>query len=286
MKKNNLLAGALIGVAVLGLVVAFYWVRAGGEALGSRVLGVDYLYFFEPALHAKNPYAVAGFYNPFWIFAPLWVVEFFGEYKMPVWLVLNLCGFVYTFVKLKLPLWSILPFLIFSGAFMAMYVGNVEGLVALGLVVPAPLGIVLLMMKPQIGMAVTAYYVLEALIYSGWRKAALILVPVLVLFAVSFGVYGAWFLKSVEVIRGGYNTIFYFPVGVPMGIALIVAGVARRNVGYALMAIPFTTPYMIFHTWAFPFLGAALVLVSEIGNLRWHMQAAKVARRLPVREVK
>jgi len=28
-----------------------------------------------------------------------------------------------------------------------------------------------------------------------------------------------------------------------------------------------------------------LVLVSELGSLRWHMQAAKVARRLSVREV-
>jgi len=262
--KKNLLPILLIALAMGLLVVAFYRL---GEVDG-LVFGVDYVHFFEPAWHAVEPYAVVGFYNPFWIFALVTVSEWFGAYRLAIWVTANLCAFVYVCVRLKMPLWCILPFVVFSGALMGAYVGNVEGMVALGLVLPSPIGIVLLMIKPQIGMAVTAHYVLSAYIYRGWKAAALILVPVLVLFSASFILYGDWFLNSLEVVGRGYNTINFFPLGLPVGIALIVSGVARRNVGYALMAIPFTAPYMIFHTWAFPFMGVVLVLVSEVSFLR------------------
>ena len=35
--------------------------------------------------------------------------------------------------------------------------------------------------------------------------------PVLVLFTVNFFLYGAWFLKPLEVIERTYNTIYFFP---------------------------------------------------------------------------
>ena len=65
-----------------------------------------------------------------------------------------------------------------------------------------------------------------------------------------------------------------------VGLALIVAGVARRNIGYALMAIPFTSPYMIFHTWAFPYMGVVLVLVREMSFLRELVRGRLLALRV------
>ncbi len=280
MLRNKLFAWSLIVLAVLLLIVAFYKLETGEQTLLRSVYGVDYVHFFSPALHTSEPYEVPGFYNPFWVFAAVWFSELFGAYKLAAWVVLNLCCYVWVCVRMKMPLWTVVPYLVFSGALMSVYVGNVEGIVALGLVLPPPVGIILLMMKPQIGMAVAAYYVLSAFIYSGWKKAAQTLVPVLVLFALSFVFYGDWFFKPLELIERGYNTIFYFPIGVPVGIALIVAGVSRRNIGYALMAIPFTAPYMIFHTWAFPFMGVVLVLVKELAILR----TAVMVRPLVVEE--
>jgi len=268
MLQNKFVAWLLIALAVMLMVIAFYRLETGENTLMNSVFGVDYTHFFRPASQTSAPYAVAGFYNPFWILPVLWVFELFGDHRLAAWVVMNLCAFIYVFVRLKMPLWSILPFFVFSGALMSVFVGNVEGLVALGMVLPLPLGIVVLMLKPQIGLALTAYYVLSAYVHDGWKRAALILVPVLVLFTVSFFLYGAWFLKPLEVIERTYNTIYFFPIGVPVGVALIVAGVARRNIGYALMAIPFTSPYMIFHTWAFPYMGVVLVVVKEFETLR------------------
>lgn len=268
MLRNKLWAWAFILLAGLSLVAAFYRLEIGQDTLLNSVYGVDYTHFFRPALQAQYPYDVAGFYNPFWIFPILKIFELFGDHRLAVWVTLNLCSFTYVCVRMKMPLWSILPYLVFSGAMIGIYVGNVEGIVALGMILPAPIGIVVLMLKPQIGTALTVYYVLSAYVHHGWKRAALLLVPVLILFSVSFILYGNWFVKPLEVVDRTYNTIFFFPLGVPVGIALILAGVARKNIGYALMAIPFVSPYMIFHTWAFPYMGVMLVLVKEIEILR------------------
>lgn len=266
--RRNLLPVLLIALVGLGLVAVFYRLEVGPQSLMRSIYGVDFARFFYPALGAVEAYAVPGFYNPPWMLGLVWLADRFGEYRLAVWVTVNLCAFVFACVKLKMPLWCIVPFFFFSGAMMAVFVGNVEGLVALGLVLPAPVGIVLLMLKPQIGAAVTLHYVLSAWVYRGWRAAALLLVPVLFLFSVSLLTHGVWFLRALTVVDAGWNSIDYFPMGLPIGVALIVAGVARRNVGFALMAIPFTTPYMIFHTWAFPFLGVVLVLVKEVAFLR------------------
>ncbi len=280
MLQNKLAAWLMIALAVMLMVAAFYRLEISENTLMNSIFGVDYTHFFRPASQTDAPYAVAGFYNPFWLLPLLWVFELFGEYRLAVWVVMNLCAFIYVFMRLKMPLWSILPFFVFSGALMSVFVGNVEGLVAFGMVLPLPLGIVVLMLKPQIGLALTLYYVLSAFVYDGWKRAVLILVPVLVLFTASFFLYGTWFLKPLEVIDRFYNTIYFFPIGVPVGLALIVAGVARRNIGYALMAIPFTSPYMIFHTWAFPYMGVVLVLVREMSFLRELVRGRLLALRL------
>ena len=45
----------------------------------------------------------------------MWVFELFGDHRLAAWVVMNLCAFIYVFVRLKMPLWSILPFFVFSG---------------------------------------------------------------------------------------------------------------------------------------------------------------------------
>jgi hypothetical protein len=265
---SRVFAGLLALLAAMMLVTAFIRLELGADAAVGSVYGVDYVRFFRPAFLADDAYAVAGFYNPPWMLVLVGSFEVFGDQRLAVWVTANLCAFVWVCVRLKMPLWCVLPFVVFSGALMGVFVGNVEGLTALGLVLPAPLGMVLLMLKPQIGLAVMAFHVVDACVHEGWRRAVLIVLPVLVLFAVSVALYGGWFLKPLDLVGREWNTINYFPMGVPLGAALVVAGVARRNVGYALMAVPFTAPYMIFHTWAFPYLGVVLVLTREFAILR------------------
>lgn len=264
---TSIMAVIIIMVALYSMVRVFYSVEVGNNILMKNVYGVDYLRFFNPALHSENPYSVEGFYNPFWIFPFVLVAELFGKYKVAVWIVLNICCYLYVYLKLRIPLWAITPLLFFSGAFMSAYVGNIEGIIALGLVIPLPIGILLLMIKPQVGMAIVAYYTLNTILDKGWKKTVIYLIPFTILFLVSMALYGAWFLNSSDVVIAKYNTISFFPYGVPLGIALIIAGVSHKNIGYALVAIPLTTPYMIFHTWSFPILGAILIIISEMKNI-------------------
>ena len=129
--RNNFFAVLVVLCVAVGLVFVFEHLQ--GLRLMGDVFGVDYLRFFRAAFYAEDPYAVPGFYNPFWIFGFTAVAEFFGRYGLAVWMVLNLCAFLWVCLYLKMPLWLVLPFFVFSGALMGVLVGNVEGLVALGL---------------------------------------------------------------------------------------------------------------------------------------------------------
>jgi len=264
--KRNALAIFLILFAFVVLVQSFYKLQTGGASLLQDFHGKEYRVYFNPAYHAAEPYETRGFYNPFWIFPLMAVSEWFGAYKIAVWVTVNIFAFVCVCVRIKMPAWLILPFFIFSGAAVSTFSGNVEGIVALGLILPPPVGIVLLMLKPQIGMAVTAYFVASALVYDGWKKAALTVLPLLVLVIASFILYGDWFNTSIPLLTVNYNTIYFFPFGLPVGAALIAVGVRNRQIGFALLAIPFTTPYMNHYTWAFPIMGSVLVIQSE---MRW-----------------
>jgi hypothetical protein len=264
---TSIVAVIIIMVALYSMVRVFYSVEVGNNILMKNVYGVDYLRFFNPALNSENPYSVEGFYNPFWIFPFILVAELFGKYKVAVWIVLNICCYLYVYLKLRIPLWAIIPLLFFSGAIMSAYVGNIEGIISLGLIIPPPIGILLLMIKPQVGTAIVTYYILSTILDKGWKKAIVYLIPLTILFLVSTLLYGTWFLNTSNVVIANYNTISFFPYGIPLGIALIVAGVSRKNIGYALVAIPLTTPYMIFHTWSFPILGAILIMIYEMKNI-------------------
>lgn len=270
----------LILVAVLAMVLALHYVRISDSM--RDVYGVDYRLFFQPALHSSNPYDIKGFFNPFWLLPFAAITEVFGVYQVDVWVTMNICLFLFVYLKMKVPTWAILPLFFFSGAVWSCFVGNAEGLVALGLILPPPIGLIFLMMKPQIGMALLAYYMLDSVLHTAvdWRKFLKLIAPLAVVGVVSVLIYGLWFTHSALVMGMDHNSIHFFPYGLPMGIALIVAGVSRKNIGYALMAIPLTTPYMIFHTWSFPILGAVLVANAEWECVvAWHRARM---RNLPV----
>lgn len=254
----DILLVVLAVLAIVALVLALHRLQVGGQ-----VYGADYRIFFNPAFHAENPYEVRGFFSPFWTLWFMPIFELFGDYQVAVWITANICTMLYVYHRLKVPALAAIPLFMFSGAVWGAYVGNIEGFVALGLILPPPIGFLFLMMKPQIGMAVAAYFALDSLMYKGWKRTLRMFAPLILMLAISVLLYGAWFLNSSRVVGMDHNSISFFPYGVPVGIALIIAGVARRNIGYALMAIPLTTPYMIFHTWAFPILGAVLVLKVE-----------------------
>lgn len=262
--KSNVLAIALIVAACVVITLAFHTIETGEYTILQEVFGQDYRYFFLPALYADNLYDLQGFYNPFWILPVVALTTWFGVYKVSVWVTLNIACQVYACWKLKMPAWSILPFLFFGGAMESAISGNMEGIVALGLVLPPPVGMIFLALKPQIGAAVCLYWFASAWVYDGWKRAVAILAPVLICFIVSVAVYGLWFLKMTEAAGLAHNVLSgFFPYAIPAGLWFIYVAVRRRQIGWALIAIPCLAAYMNSYTWAFPIMGMLLVMFER-----------------------
>lgn len=255
---------SLISMVAIAMAVR-YALFSGGE-LASNVLGADWRLYFEPAARAlasgDSPYRVDGYWNPAWLLVPLIpIAKLPLSLSVPIIFVANIAAYTWVALKTGVRIVFILPLVVFGGVLMNSVLGNIDGLVALGLLFPTWLGVLVLMIKPQIGMPIVIFWVATYLtssepIAERVRKVAGSVTPFVILMIVTTLVYGAWFLGSADAVGKGWNSAPW-PWGIPVGLILLFIGVKRRELRWALMAIPFVTPYLTLYTWAFAIMGLA-----------------------------
>src|SRR5262249_45520113 len=149
-------------------------------------------------LHGRSPYSVDGFLNPWWILLPLApIARLPPGWGCAVMYVLNLYAFAWTTARMRFPWFLIRPYLIFPVPILNGNNGTIDGLVALGLAVPAPIGLFLLLAKPQIGFAPALFIVNEIARQHGRRGVWRAVWPVTVAGATSL-VYGVWFTRITQ----------------------------------------------------------------------------------------
>lgn len=134
--------------------------------------------------------------------------------------------------------------------------GNVEWLVALGLILPRPAGMLLLAVKPQASIAIMAFYAVEAWRASGIRGLIRLGLPLAVVLVLSFVMFGAWPLASLRYLqyRGSVMDYSFFPLSIVPGVVLVLASLRRQDVRYAMAASPCFFPVLTPMSWLFAFL--------------------------------
>lgn len=225
---------------------------------------IDWRDVYKPAALAMmaggSPYTIGGFFNPPWILfliAPLTSLS--DKLGGALMFGINLALFSIVMWRMKVRWWLAIPLVLFSGILRNSQNGNIEGFVALGMILPAPVGLFLVLLKPQIGLPVAVFWLIEAWRRGGFRNAALTFAPVIVAFLASFAMYGLWILNGAPLTGIWWNTSI-FPFGVPIGIVLLLVSVFRQDIGFAMAAGPFFAPYLTMHTWAFVPMGLCSVL--------------------------
>ena len=264
-KNKTVIAIVLISIAVIALFASVVY------AMGlTKFIGVDWWKHFMPAtaslVSGGDPYQVTGFYSPPWLLAFLLPFAYLPiEVSTPIIFILNTIGFTWFAYKAGVNKYAILPLFVFSGALMNAVKGNLDGILLFSFYVPPWLGILILMTKPQIGIPVILCYFLS-IVTTGGRgmdKARYILkisMPFIIINILSLALFGDWYSHAGSVIGRPWNTSILWPFGVPAGLFLIWHGVKNRNINYALLSIPFMSPYIASTTWALVFLGAASLL--------------------------
>lgn len=260
----------IMRILLLALVIA-----AGVLMLSQVPLpeAIDWDETFRPAMLAwlagGNPYAGAyPLYNPPWVLLPLLPFAVLPPALGRAALLLaSLAAFAAVAKRFGASPLAMALFLFTVLVWDSYTLGNVEWLVMLGLIVPRPAGMVLLAIKPQAGAAVMVFYAVEAFRAGGIRGLVRLLFPLASVGALSLAVFGLWPLESMRYLafRGEPMNYSFFPYAVPVGLALLIHALRKRDLRYALPCSPMFFPVVTPMSWGFailPIVGAPLEMAA------------------------
>jgi hypothetical protein len=215
--------------------------------------GVDWSTVFRPAaremLYLRSPFSVPGFFNPPWAAIALIPFAVFPEQVGRVFLIFTgLIAYAYIAYKLGGGRWAIIAIVLSPPVMHNMLNGNIDWLALLGLVLPPQLGLFFITMKPQIGIAVIFFWLIESWRMGGYLQTIKVFWPITLVTILSLFLYGLWPLRARVEVDLWWNASLW-PMSLPVGLALLVTALRKRNIFYAMGASPCFSPYILFHSW-------------------------------------
>ena len=235
-------------VALLGIVLAAFSVW-----LGSHVSNADWTGTFQPVgsllLQGRSPYEQPLFVNPPW--AGLLILPFailppaLGRGAL---LVVSLAALIYTTWRLHAPRVAAIALLLSPTAIGSLLAANLDSIVILGAFLPPAWGLLLLMVKPQIGVGPAAFDLVESWHTGRVGRVLRVFLPVVVASGVSAFLFPVWVDRMLHKPANVWNRSL-FPYGIPIGLLFLWLSVRFRNVFWALASTPFFAPYLTFPTW-------------------------------------
>ncbi|MDQ7028965.1 MAG: hypothetical protein Q9O62_03910 [Ardenticatenia bacterium] len=249
-------------LAVAGALLLFGGAIAGVTVAVAQALypgGVDWQNTYRPATLAvlswASPYTVEIFHSPPWTTFPLIPLAVFPTrigFGLNFCLSLLVTGFVaYRLGARRITLVAIL--LSYPVLFSTVY-GNVDWLVYLGVVLSPRWGLFLVLTKPQAGMGLAFYWLVEHYRQGGLRRVIEHFAPVSLAFVLSLFLFGPWPLTGLVEVTQPFNASLW-PQSLPIGLVMLVAAVRSRRPGLALAASPFLSPYTTASSWGSALLG-------------------------------
>jgi len=233
--------------------------------LGSTTLppAVDWHTAFRPAvwelLSGRSPYNIEGYFNPPWALFPLIPIALLPEQVGRSALVLmSLTAYAYTAKKMGANIITVILLLLSPPVLHGVLNGNIDWLAILGFVLPPKIGLLFVVVKPQIGVGVVIYWLFVYWKNEGFKKVIQVFWPLSALTLLSFVFYGFWPLRFRQEINLWWNASLW-PASIPVGLGLIVAALRRQNINYAIGASPCLSPYVLLHSW----VGVLLAIINS-----------------------
>ena len=225
---------------------------------------VDWHISFRPAalilLSGESPYDTVYIIHAPWALLMLAPFALFPENVGRVMLLF--CGLAsYTFIARRLGAKPIaIVFLLLSPVVMhTLLNGNIDWLASFGFILPPQIGLFFIAIKPQIGIAVAPFWLIEAWRQGGWKQVLTTFAPFTIVLLLSFALFGLWPLGAVEVSGVSFNASLW-PLSIPVGLALLVTAIRKRRIEYAMAASPCLSPYALFYSWT----GVLLAIIASV----------------------
>ncbi len=215
--------------------------------------GVDWLTAFRPAalelISGRSPYNIDGFFNPPWTLLPLIPLALLPAHVGRALLIpISLAAFGYLGYRLGGNKLSITAILLSPPLLHGILNSNIDWLALLGVVMPPQIGLFFVSTKPQIGVAIILFWLVES-----WRKGRFKEVlrtfwPFSLAILLSLMFYGPWPLRTTVEIGLWWNASLW-PISLPVGLVLMVIAIRKQDLRYAMSASPCFSPYILFHSW-------------------------------------
>jgi hypothetical protein len=243
-----------IGLAAYALVLYFHQINT------LSAFGVDWQETYYPALslllQGRNPYEVTTLHNPVWGLIPLIPFALLGE-RLGESALFFTAFTAYAVIAKRLgasPV-ALILFMLSPLVYYNLMLGNIDWLVVIGFVLPPWAGLFLVVLKPQIGVAIALYWA-----WKEWKRGGLVQIvrtflPVTVCLILSFGIFGNWLTgKSDNLLSASWNSSL-FPYSIPFGLLALWLAARELNTNRAVSASPFFSPYLSFGSWSIAQLG-------------------------------
>jgi hypothetical protein len=242
-RAYNPYAMAILCVVLVGLAL---W-------LASFVPNADWTGTYQPVgrlvLQGRSPYAQSSFLNPPWaavLVLPLAILP--PALGRGVLLIASLAALIYTAWRLNAPRLAAIALLLSPTTIGSLLAANLDSILILGAFLPPAWGLLLLMLKPQIGVGPAAFDFLQC-----WRRGRIRCIlngflPVTVAYVLSTLIFPVWVNRVLRQPTDVWNRSL-FPYGIPIGVLFLWLSVRFRNVFWALASTPFFAPYLTFPTW-------------------------------------
>lgn len=254
----------ILSSALVALVLAIY--------IYVPDLGIDWRDTYRPAtldlLSLQSPYQIKSYLNPPWVLIPLIPLAFLPvKIGAAILAVINLCSFLYAAIRLGAKPPAAIAILLSHPILFAAWYGQIDGILTIGLSLPPQIGLFFVLSKPQIGLMIALFWLIEAWRNGRTKEVFRIFAPVSLAFIVSFLFFGFWPTQSVN---PNYEaSISLFPQSIPIGLALFVYALQKRKAGPAISSSPFLSPYLGPHGWSTALMGMIpntwIVIVGVIG---------------------
>jgi hypothetical protein len=223
---------------------------------------LDWIENYGPAAlamwHGGSPYSVPVFFAAPWAVFPLIPFALLPA-GIGRWCLLITAIMSYGFSAYKLGAKPLtLAFLLLSYPVLAdLANGNIEWLAMLGFILPPPIGLIFVLIKPQVGIGIALYWLVEAYRAGGIQQVIKIFLPITLVTLLSFALYGFWpihFMDTLtlakEMRSTGVNYNFsLWPFGMILGLTFVVLAIIKKEKRFGIMAGPFLSPYALIATY-------------------------------------
>jgi hypothetical protein len=241
---------ALVALSVIAVGIMYVFLPTGKDWYMIRASVLE-------MLQGHSPFA-GRVYNPPWIFVlliPFAILPFRLSFA-----VISFCSIVvvgYVAYRLGHRPFAVVALLLTPAAIRQVFDPNLEWIVALGFILPPQFGLFLVLAKPQLGLPVAIFWLIEAFRRGGWKEAVRVFAPVTLVTFLSFALFGFWPMKALGLQSTMHNTSMW-PTSLPFGAALLVYAIQRRKQDFSILSAPFLAPYYGFYSLHIPLLGLPL----------------------------